>query len=230
MLTAWAAAARPRHRALPAAGQDGAGVLDGPVQPAWFEDDLERRPRGAVPAHLVTDRDTWLASDGPDCRDPAPGAANGHVRRSDRRAGERASSTSTPFSTSADPPRHDGERLIGGGAAPPNRHARRSACTTRWSTWPRLALSDRDTSSLSRSCPVAWAPIACIVVSVSILPVPTACLTCCARDSVEDQMTENPSLVRKHQVASQWRTLVTRYPVTPSRDLILKAAEQWKAT
>ena len=48
-------------------------------------------------------------------------------------------------------------------------------------------------------------------------------------DGVEDQMTENRSLVHKHQVAFN-RVRGDALSRDASRDLILKAAEQWKAT
>lgn len=48
-------------------------------------------------------------------------------------------------------------------------------------------------------------------------------------DGVEDQTTENRSLVRKHGVAFN-RVRGDALPRDASRDLILKAAEQWKTT
>jgi transcriptional regulator with XRE-family HTH domain len=48
-------------------------------------------------------------------------------------------------------------------------------------------------------------------------------------DGVEDQTTENRSLVRKHRVAFN-RVRGDALSRDASRDLILKAAEQWKAT
>jgi hypothetical protein len=48
-------------------------------------------------------------------------------------------------------------------------------------------------------------------------------------DGVEDQTTENRSLVRKHGVAFN-RVRGDALSRDASRDLILKAAEQWKAT